>query len=317
MNLSAYLVERAQIETLATPFALLLLLFSLLVAIVNIVPSLRRYASYAVATLAGLLIVGFVVLASYHLKIYQTVSLADPATGAAAGRFAVPLWIEGEKLYFECVLFGLLAILVGRRPSPLAFTVGALFAILTAATALWSNPFLAPLPDFHGQLVATARGLAQPDLGARMQVFARAAGQMHFYYNSTYMWIHPPLLFASYAAFGVSFVACLFMLRSREPANDLAAYGFAKFGYLLLTLGILLGYPWAITAWRDSAWWWAPKVNMALMLWFAYTAYLHARLYLQRRGLWTTTALLGVACFAALVLTYVTTYLVPGTHSVA
>jgi ABC-type transport system involved in cytochrome c biogenesis permease subunit len=59
------------------------------------------------------------------------------------------------------------------------------------------------------------------------------------------------------------------------------------------------------------------KVNLSLMMWLLYSAWLHARLYLRNRGMWTASAALGLAAFAALLLTYLATYFVPGAHSVA
>ena len=53
------------------------------------------------------------------------------------------------------------------------------------------------------------------------------------------------------------------------------------------------------------------------MMWMLYTAYLHARLYLRRRGMWKAVAALAVLSFLILVLTYVATYVVPGAHSYA
>jgi ABC-type transport system involved in cytochrome c biogenesis permease subunit len=80
---------------------------------------------------------------------------------------------------------------------------------------------------------------------------------------------------------------------------------------------MLLGFPWAISAWQGEAWWWSGKVNMSVMMWILYTAYLHGRLYLRRQGMWRWVAVLAVLSFVALVLTYLTTYVIPGAHSVA
>ena len=80
---------------------------------------------------------------------------------------------------------------------------------------------------------------------------------------------------------------------------------------------MLLGFPWALMSWRGEAWWWSGKVNMSIMMWLLYTAYLHGRLYLRRAGMWRWVAVLAVLSFAALVLTYLTTYVIPGAHSVA
>ncbi|RJQ54221.1 MAG: hypothetical protein C4521_05060 [Actinobacteria bacterium] len=317
MDLAAYILERNKIIVLATPVTLVLALLSLLVLGAALLPQARRYLPYLLVSLTGTLLAGFVILAFYHLRIYETVALPNPATGLAAGRFKIPLWIEDEKLYFQALLVGLFALAIARRRDGLSAAVGGLAGGLGLATALVSNPFAAPLPDLHETLLRTSAGMASPSPAQQMQAFGAAFSQMQYFYNSAYMWIHPPLLFVSYAAFAVSFVACIFMLLGKVKEHEKTAYDSAKLGYLALTFGILVGYPWAIAAWKDSPWWWAPKINMALMLWFAYTGYLHSRLYLTRRGMWKTTAILGIACFAALVLTYLTTYVVPGTHSVA
>ena len=105
-----------------------------------------------------------------------------------------------------------------------------------------------------------------------------------FYYNAWFMWVHPPLLFFSYGAFVISFVATLLMIRERHSAFETTAYRWARLGYLSLTAGMLLGFPWALMSWQGESWWWSGKVNMSIMMWVLYTAYLHARLYLRTRG---------------------------------
>jgi ABC-type transport system involved in cytochrome c biogenesis permease subunit len=88
-------------------------------------------------------------------------------------------------------------------------------------------------------------------------------------------------------------------------------------GYLPLTVGMLLGFPWALEAWTGTSWWWSGFVNMSIMMWMFYTAYLHGRLYLRRRNMWRVVAALALISFAVLVLTYVASYVVPGAHSYA
>jgi cytochrome c biogenesis factor len=138
-----------------------------------------------------------------------------------------------------------------------------------------------------------------------------------FYYNAWYMWVHPPLLFFSYGAFAISFVATLKMIRTRLASFETIAYRWARLGYLPLTVGMLLGFPWALMSWQGESWWWSGKVNMSIMMWLLYTGFLHARLYLRRRGMWRAVAVLGVLSFSVLLLTYATTYVVPGAHSYA
>ena len=138
-----------------------------------------------------------------------------------------------------------------------------------------------------------------------------------FYYNAWFMWIHPPLLFFSYGAFVISFIATVLMIRERHSAFETTAYRWARLGYLSLTAGMLLGLPWALMSWQGEAWWWSGKVNMSIMMWVLYTAYLHARLYLRRNHMWRAVAFLAVLSFVILVLTYIATYVIPGAHSYA
>ena len=53
-----------------------------------------------------------------------------------------------------------------------------------------------------------------------------------FYYNAWFMWVHPPLLFFSYGAFMISFVATVQMIRERHSAFETTAYRWARLGYL-------------------------------------------------------------------------------------
>jgi ABC-type transport system involved in cytochrome c biogenesis permease subunit len=130
------------------------------------------------------------------------------------------------------------------------------------------------------------------------------------------MWTHPPMLFIAYASLVVTFVGCVFMLFRREKIFDRISYNHAKVGYLLLTVGMLIGYPWAVVAWEGTDWWWDPKINGSIMMWVLYSAYLHTRIYLKRRNMWRATAVLGIICFLSLVFTYLLTYIAPGIHAI-
>jgi cytochrome c biogenesis factor len=127
------------------------------------------------------------------------------------------------------------------------------------------------------------------------------------------MWTHPPLLFVSYAALTLSFGSAI---ASFSDANsEKYSYTWAKIGYLLLTAGIVLGYPWALIAWKSEPWWWSPKINVSLMMWLFYSSYLHSRLYLHKRGFFKFTQGLNIASYSVLLFTYITTYLIPGVHT--
>ncbi len=189
-------------------------------------------------------------------------------------------------------------------------------AALIAGAALLGRPFTQPIPGFFGQYFGYLQAMAGGGQGAGA-AFTGMESARQFYYNAWYMWVHPPLLFIGYGCFALSFVATTLMIDRRHSSYETTAYRWTRLGYLPLTFGMLLGFPWALAAWQGEAWWWSGKVNMSLMMWLLYTAVLHARLYLRNRGMWKAVAALSVVSFAVLVLTYATTYLVPGAHSYA
>ena len=126
-------------------------------------------------------------------------------------------------------------------------------------------------------------------MGQRFGLFMQLYPKMIFYYNAEYMWFHPPLLFLSYACITMTFVTSVFMLVRREPAVEIMGYDYAKLGFLMLTLGMLLGYPWALKAWGPN-WWWDPKICSSIMMWAIYSTYLHTRLYANKPFMWYFSA---------------------------
>jgi cytochrome c biogenesis factor len=310
----------ALIATLAAigwPLQAVLLAASIALAVTALVPALASWRPRVLGASALLLAVGEGVLVWFHWRLYQLAVVASPETGTVTGRVAVPLWVESEKLYVWALIVAVMGLLMRRHREELLGGVALITAVLMAGAAVWGRPFTEPLPQFLGQyggyLQALASGVPQAAWGA----YQGMEGARQYYYNSWFMWVHPPLLFFSYGAFAVSFVATIQMVRRRYSAYETTAYRWARLGYLPLTAGMLLGFPWAILAWQGESWWWSGKVNMSIMMWFLYTAYLHARLYLRRREMWKMVAVLAILSFVVLVLTYLATYVVPGAHSYA
>ena len=137
---------------------------------------------------------------------------------------------------------------------------------------------------------------------------------MIFYYNAEYMWFHPPLLFLAYGSITLTFVTSMFMLWRREFAIEKMGYDYAKFGYLMLTVGMLLGYPWALKAWGPN-WWWDPKICSSIMMWAVFSTYLHTRLYANKPSMWYFSSLLGILCFVAMIFTFLASFFFPGEHT--
>lgn len=285
-------------------------------ALVAVLPQARRWRGTALGAAAALLLAGEAVLVWFHWRLWQLAQVVDPLTGQVTGRVAVPLWVESEKLYVWALAVAVLGVFVRTQRKELLSGIMLVTAVLMAGGALLGQPFTDPVPGFLGQYAGYLQAMqfgGQAAVGA----FEGMEASRQFYYNAWYMWVHPPLLFFAYGCFAISFVATIQMIVVRHSSFETTSYRWARLGYLPLTFGMLLGFPWAILAWSGESWWWSGKVNMSIMMWLLYTAYLHARLYLRRKGMWKLVAALSVLSFAILVMTYATTYLVPGAHSYA
>ncbi|HET7753418.1 MAG TPA: c-type cytochrome biogenesis protein CcsB [Anaeromyxobacteraceae bacterium] len=81
-----------------------------------------------------------------------------------------------------------------------------------------------------------------------------------------------------------------------------------RFGFVLLTFGLLVGSVWAKSAWGDF-WVWDPKENWSLVTWLVYGAYLHLRRVKGWRG--RRAAWLAVLGFAVVLFTYLGMGLLP------
>ena len=87
-----------------------------------------------------------------------------------------------------------------------------------------------------------------------------------------------------------------------EPLDlDAIAYGVVRFGFIMLTIGLLVGSVWAKSAWGDF-WVWDPKENWSLVTWLVYGAYLHLRKVRGWRG--EKAAWLAIIGFAVVMFTY-------------
>lgn len=101
---------------------------------------------------------------------------------------------------------------------------------------------------------------------------------------------------------------------SKMTSNiDNLSYRIISFGFPLLTIGIIAGAVWANEAW-GSYWSWDPKETWALITWFVYAAYLHARIV---KG-WSAakSSILGAVGFVTVWICYLgVNFLGQGLHS--
>ncbi len=323
MGFPEYAAARDYLSFIGQPLITYILIVALFQALFSLLCFKKeKYYGYLIKCLyisTGLYVLGFIFLAWFHLQIYNTVLIEYPAflqqmIPVAENRIAVPLWIESEKLYFLAMVSFIFILMMQRRKELVSF-LGLILSILSIIVYFFSNPFREPLPVLNSEITNWYASLATGDASI-FQTAMTLYGRITYYYNSTYMWTHPPMLFIAYASLIITFAACVYMLKKRDKVYDEIAYRYAKPGYLLLTAGMLIGYPWAIEAWKGSAWWWDPIISGSIMMWALYTAYLHARIYVAREKMWNTTAYLGIVCFVSLIVTYLLPYVVPGIHSV-
>jgi hypothetical protein len=301
-------------------------------------PVWGRFTFWVFAAVNLLFLAGFIWLCWFHYQIYCKLPLELPANlvdwynnhlGAMNSqspygiplldisrppRYTVPIWIENEKYYFWFMCYSVMAFIAHVRIDH--HRLRALLHLLLSVQALilffFTDPFSNPLPRFFAEIQPWFENALSPM--ERIRLFMQLYPRMVFYYNAAYMWVHPPMLFISYACITLTFVTSIIMLMSRDPAIENAGYDFAKLGFMLLTLGMLIGYPWALKAWGEN-WWWDPKICTSIMMWSVFSTYLHTRLYAGRTGMWYFTAGLGILCYLAMIFTFLTSLFFPGEHT--
>ncbi len=139
---------------------------------------------------------------------------------------------------------------------------------------------------------------------------------------------HVMVYFVGYAAVSLAFVlAVVQLLAPRVPAVqrmltmkagtimtgrpldvEAMSYELVRFGFALLTVGLLVGSVWAKSAWGDF-WVWDPKENWSLVTWLIYGGYLHLRRVRGWRG--EKGAWLLIFGFAVVMFTYLGMHLLP------
>jgi cytochrome c-type biogenesis protein CcmF len=102
------------------------------------------------------------------------------------------------------------------------------------------------------------------------------------------MVIHPPLLYLGYVGFSIPFSLALaaLMLRGHDEDWIKITRRWTLASWLFLTLGIFLGMHWAYAVLGWGGYWsWDPVENASLMPWLTATAFLHAGLMQQKKGM--------------------------------
>ncbi len=139
--------------------------------------------------------------------------------------------------------------------------------------------------------------------------------------------LHVTTMMLAYSALSISFGgSVLYLIQANSSGRRFArlpdaeslseiSYWSVLVGFPLLTLGIALGAYWANHAW-GRYWGWDPKETSALLTWFVYAGYLHARGLRGWEG--KRAAYLLLVGYAAVLFTYfAVNFLISGLHSYA
>ncbi|MGQ9617784.1 MAG: c-type cytochrome biogenesis protein CcsB [Candidatus Aminicenantia bacterium] len=137
---------------------------------------------------------------------------------------------------------------------------------------------------------------------------------------------HVIIYFIAYSALFISFVSAILYLifpqvkelpeghwlQQKYLDFDKYTYKIIQFGFIALTLGLLIGGVWAKGAWGDY-WGWDPKENWSLITWLIYLIYLHLRFVKGWRG--KKAAYFAILGFLAVIMTYLGVNILPTAQS--
>jgi ABC-type transport system involved in cytochrome c biogenesis permease subunit len=133
--------------------------------------------------------------------------------------------------------------------------------------------------------------------------------------QSPWLTVHVLTAIAAYSAFTLAAGIAIIQLKNAVSAEDTIIYKIAAFGFVMLSLSIILGAIWAEQVW-GSYWTWDPKETWALVTWIIYAIYFH--LHRQRGWRGNPARILIIAGFILVLFTFFgVNYLLPGLHSYA
>ena len=133
--------------------------------------------------------------------------------------------------------------------------------------------------------------------------------------KSPWLTVHVITAILAYGAFALGCGLAVVKLRGNDPSDDTDIYKITSFGFVMLTLSIVLGAIWAEQVW-GSYWTWDPKETWALVTWIIYAIYLH--LHRQRGWRGNKARILLIAGFILVLFTFFgVNFLLPGLHSYA
>ncbi|MBN1769652.1 MAG: cytochrome c biogenesis protein CcsA [Deltaproteobacteria bacterium] len=256
-----------------------------------------RHALHAATLLLAAAVLGLAhAFLGHDVTLRYVVEHSDRAT--PLGYLLAGVWAgqDGSLLLWAALVAAALSVFVeargrvGGEPGEAgrATALAALLVLAFAAIALLhSNPFR-PMLRSHPVDGLGLNGLLRNPL----------------------MVVHPPVLFAGFAAvLAPAVLAARALVRGeRDVAWVVAARPWALAGWGLLGLGNVLGMLWSYEELGWGGYWgWDPVENASLLPWLASTAYLHTATTAERRGALLRTA--ALLAFSTAILPVLGTYL--------
>ncbi|KPQ42997.1 MAG: hypothetical protein MPEBLZ_02428 [Candidatus Methanoperedens nitroreducens] len=157
MGFEEYIAAREFLGTIGQPvitYILIISLFQGIFSILYLIKKNSRYYDYLIKCLyisTGLYLTGFLMLAWFHVQIYDTVLIEYPAAlrqmiPVENSRIAAPLWIESEKLYFWAMCASIFAMTVTKRKDIMSF-LGVILSIFFRCCIFFLKSFQRPSSD--------------------------------------------------------------------------------------------------------------------------------------------------------------------------
>ncbi|MGH8103282.1 MAG: cytochrome c biogenesis protein [bacterium] len=110
--------------------------------------------------------------------------------------------------------------------------------------------------------------------------FIRAPEEAVMGHAQRLFYIHLPMWFVTFTAYGGAFIFSIIYLVRGKPVWDSLAAGWVEVGVLFNSTGLLTGMIWAKYAW--GTWWtWDPRLTATFIMWFLYVGYLLLRVALE------------------------------------
>ncbi len=264
------------------------------------------------ALLTGAICLVISAAAAIWASVCQTRASTNGYLKAARALRSIHLITLSAALIAITISLTVRALYTGHGPfsSMYEFAVAFAWGIL-GMTLFFGRLYKLPVNGIIGVIMALALLIFAFSLSSKAAPLVPALQQ------SLLLSTHVASAIVSYGALTVAFGAAVTYLIKAQNARDIEgldrlSYHAVIIGFSFLTLVIVLGAVWADIAW-GRFWGWDPKETASLVTWLLYASYLHARITRGWRG--KKAAILLIAGFAAVLITFFGNYVFKGLHA--